>query len=229
MLLRSLNAWWASFLMPRYQTNWRNLSERTLLWVRVVNSLLNSKQHLDLPLKIMSPPTMTLIQCKLKMESKSEIDSARRAQCRTNRKTLGDCGLCRLVAITKNTSTDSGTKKPLRVSVSSHQAECFWYPQSRSNVKCVARITWNYGGSEVYIMGSFTGWDYMIKMHKCEGLKTDAGITHPYFEISMVIRYHSNLIIVLERRSVLLLLCGWRKSEVRSRSAINSRQEAAHR
>jgi len=29
------------------------------------------------------------------------------------------------------------------------------------------KITWNYGGKEVFIIGSFTNWDYMIKMHKC--------------------------------------------------------------
>ena len=46
----------------------------------------------------------------------------------------------------------------------------------------IVRITWNYGGSEVYIMGSFTNWDYMIKMHK-----KVIGVV-PLFEISMVIK-----------------------------------------
>lgn len=27
-------------------------------------------------------------------------------------------------------------------------------------------ITWNYGGDEVYLMGSFTNWDFMIKLNK---------------------------------------------------------------
>ncbi len=33
-------------------------------------------------------------------------------------------------------------------------------------------------------MGSFTGWDYIIKMHKIDGKKDYTGITH--HEISMV-------------------------------------------
>ena len=44
----------------------------------------------------------------------------------------------------------------------------------------LVRITWNYGGSEVYIIGSFTNWDYMIKLHKVVMGGT------PIFEISMV-------------------------------------------
>jgi len=28
------------------------------------------------------------------------------------------------------------------------------------------RLSWNYGGKEVYITGTFTNWDYMIKMNK---------------------------------------------------------------
>ena len=26
------------------------------------------------------------------------------------------------------------------------------------------RITWNYGGKEVFVIGSFTNWDYLIKL-----------------------------------------------------------------
>eukprot|EP00347_Sterkiella_histriomuscorum_P000386 403376061 len=44
------------------------------------------------------------------------------------------------------------------------------------------RITWNYGGKEVYIIGSFTSWEYIIKMHK-----NQLGIT-PVFEISMYVK-----------------------------------------
>lgn len=44
----------------------------------------------------------------------------------------------------------------------------------------IVRITWTYGGKEVYIIGSFTNWDYMIKMNK-----KIIGAT-PVFEISMV-------------------------------------------
>lgn len=44
----------------------------------------------------------------------------------------------------------------------------------------IVRISWNYGGKEVYIIGSFTNWDYMIKLHKVM-----VG-TVPIFEISMV-------------------------------------------
>jgi hypothetical protein len=44
----------------------------------------------------------------------------------------------------------------------------------------IVRITWTYGGKEVFIVGSFTNWDYMIKMNK-----NIIGVT-PVFEISMV-------------------------------------------
>lgn len=44
----------------------------------------------------------------------------------------------------------------------------------------IVRISWNYGGKEVYITGSFTNWDYMIKMNK----NVIAGT--PLFEMSMV-------------------------------------------
>lgn len=44
----------------------------------------------------------------------------------------------------------------------------------------IVRITWNYGGKEVYIIGSFTSWEYIIKMHK-----NTIGIQQ-IFEISMV-------------------------------------------
>ena len=49
-------------------------------------------------------------------------------------------------------------------------------------IQNLVRITWNYGGNEVYIIGSFTNWDYMIKMHK-----NVIGVT-PVFEISMYMR-----------------------------------------
>jgi len=42
------------------------------------------------------------------------------------------------------------------------------------------RISWIYGGKQVYIIGSFTNWDYMIKLHKNVVNHT------PIFEISMV-------------------------------------------
>lgn len=48
------------------------------------------------------------------------------------------------------------------------------------NLIIIVKFTWNYGGNEVYIIGSFTNWDYMIKLHK-----THIGLT-PVFEISMV-------------------------------------------
>lgn len=44
----------------------------------------------------------------------------------------------------------------------------------------IVRITWNYGGKEVFIIGSFTNWDYMIKLHEVVIGQT------PVFEISMV-------------------------------------------
>jgi hypothetical protein len=44
------------------------------------------------------------------------------------------------------------------------------------------RLSWNYGGKEVYIIGSFTNWDYMIKLHK-----TKVGGT-PIFDISMYVK-----------------------------------------
>ena len=47
--------------------------------------------------------------------------------------------------------------------------------------RILVKITWNYGGRKVYIIGSFTNWEFMIKMHK-----SGAGHT-PIFEISMVI------------------------------------------
>jgi len=54
------------------------------------------------------------------------------------------------------------------------------------------RITWNYGGKEVYIIGSFTNWDYMIKLNK-----TVIGVT-PIFEISMYVKeglYHYYFVV----------------------------------
>lgn len=81
----------------------------------------------------------------------------------------------------------------------------------------------------MYIMGSFTGWDYMIKMHKCDGQKTDTGITHSYFEISMVQLNSLLNFVVLERRAILLLFRGRRQSKVCPRPTVNSRQEATHR
>jgi len=65
----------------------------------------------------------------------------------------------------------------------------------------LVRISWTYGGKEVYITGSFTNWDYMIKMSKKMIGET------PIFEISMV-SYYITLIIFLvcERRHSLLLL-----------------------
>lgn len=44
----------------------------------------------------------------------------------------------------------------------------------------LVRITWVYGGKEVFLIGSFTNWDYMLKMHK------NATEANPLFEISMV-------------------------------------------
>lgn len=44
----------------------------------------------------------------------------------------------------------------------------------------LVRITWNYGGKEVYIIGSFTNWEYMVKMNK----RLVGNV--PLFEISMV-------------------------------------------
>lgn len=47
----------------------------------------------------------------------------------------------------------------------------------------IVRITWTYGGKEVYIIGSFTNWDYLIKMHPAV-----IGATQ-VFEISMVYKH----------------------------------------
>lgn len=44
----------------------------------------------------------------------------------------------------------------------------------------LVRITWNYGGKEVFIIGSFTNWEYMVKMNK----RLVGNM--PIFEISMV-------------------------------------------
>jgi len=42
------------------------------------------------------------------------------------------------------------------------------------------RISWNYGGKEVYIIGNFTRWSYMVKMQK--RMLDDL----PIFDFSMV-------------------------------------------
>lgn len=54
------------------------------------------------------------------------------------------------------------------------------------------RITWNYGGKEVFIVGTFTNWEYMIKMHK----KLINQV--PVFEISMYVKegiYHYYFVV----------------------------------
>ena len=74
----------------------------------------------------------------------------------------------------------------------------------------LVRITWNYGGREVYIIGSFTNWEYMVKMSK----RMIGEL--PVFEISMVrfMKLHIKDIlthtftIVCERRILQVLLCG---------------------
>lgn len=42
-------------------------------------------------------------------------------------------------------------------------------------------IQWNYGGEEVYLKGSFTNWDYMIKLNKTLSKTEDPAL----FEMSL--------------------------------------------
>ena len=90
----------------------------------------------------------------------------------------------------------------------------------------IVRITWNYGGEEVYIIGSFTSWEYIIKMHK-----NVLGIT-PVFEISMVTYSHILLMLtylVCKRRAILLLLHRGRKSKIRPWLAFHYWQKPKNR
>jgi len=71
----------------------------------------------------------------------------------------------------------------------------------RCNIYSPVKITWNYGGRDVYIIGSFTNWDYMIKMQK-----NVVGVT-PIFEISMVT--YSYLIHSTSKKAATIITLLW--------------------
>ena len=55
----------------------------------------------------------------------------------------------------------------------------------------IVKINWSYGGNEVYIIGSFTNWDYMIKLNPV----WEDGIM--YHQISMVSYLDIHLYLIL--------------------------------
>ena len=79
-------------------------------------------------------------------------------------------------------------------------------------------LQWNYGGEEVYVIGSFTNWDLMIKLNQKEP---------ELFEISMVI-LHSLTLQVHERGSLLLQLCRRWQETIRSRPALDHQGGQEH-
>lgn len=68
-------------------------------------------------------------------------------------------------------------------SVKALKSKIFLFSKNKGLTKLlIVKIAWNYGGNEVYIIGSFTNWDYMIKLNS---VYEDGLFSH---QISMVSR-----------------------------------------